>query len=201
MIFQKNWAFYVAFCAYRPRLIRDAATDASQCPRVGDRDHDCNCFPSAPATLPLYNFSSMALLPTPLTLPLAALPSFFLLSLPALVTTLSSTANTISFLFCFTASLANPYRWACWKLRLQIIYRQIRIIHLKRNTDKKSHEIVYGVRSKQPIDHIPTAEYYITFKPKFTSHKHELHKRISNNVAHNKFKTLGKDLKLLMLIM
>jgi len=34
------------------------------------------------------------------------------------------------------------------------------IIHLKRNTDKKSHEIVYGVRSKQPIDHIPIAEYY-----------------------------------------
>jgi len=31
VIFQIFWAFYVAFCAYRPRTICDAATNSSQC--------------------------------------------------------------------------------------------------------------------------------------------------------------------------
>ena len=35
---------------------------------------------------------------------------------------------------------------------------------LNKTTDKRSQEIVYGVRSSQPIDHIPKAEHHKAFE-------------------------------------
>ena len=76
---------------------------------------------------------------------------------------------------------------------------------LNRTTDKSPHEIIYGVRSRQPIDHIPITEHYKPSESKFASHAHELHKRISDKVAHDnanyklradiekQFKTINDD--------
>ena len=56
---------------------------------------------------------------------------------------------------------------------------------LNRITDKRPYDIVSGVRSRQPIDQIPIAEHCKASESKFASHMHELHKGISDKVAHN----------------
>ena len=70
-----------------------------------------------------------------------------------------------------------------------------------------SHEIIYDIRSRKFIDHIPIPEYHKVSESKFASHVHEIHKRISDKVAHNKvnYKLRAdiekKNLKLLLLQM
>jgi len=55
---------------------------------------------------------------------------------------------------------------------------------VNRTTGKGPHEIVYGIRPKQPIDLIPIVAHYRVSESasSFATHMHELHKVINDKI-------------------